>query len=225
MKKLLALISCSIIILTACHLENGKMFDSAYDLRGLPKAERDPVVTENPKKHQQHEVTVTFKDVPGEFEIVELVENYTARNCMITINRLAGATSYILYQPQFALQKISNTVYKGVFYTDRPLNEDYYGQGVCLWENFGISLNFRANNNKKSTYFSEDIDKEILQNLSKKGATAKLVYYHQKQNYPIANWYDSETGLVSVGITAEKAQQRGIDLTNTFRVELEIRRM
>ena len=225
MKKLLTLMSCSAILLTACNLEDGKMFDSAYDFRGLPKAESDPVVTENPQKHQKYEVTVTFKDAPGKFEIAKLVENYSAHNCMITTNRMAGATSFALYQPEFALQKISDTVYRGEFYTDRPLNEDYYGQGVCVWENFVVSLGFQANNDKKSTYFSADIDQEVLQKLSEKGATVKLVYYHQRRDYPVATWFDSDTGLVSPEITAEQAKQRGIDLKDAFSIELDIRRI
>ncbi|WP_147286733.1 hypothetical protein [Neisseria dentiae] len=213
------------MLLSACDLESGKMFDSAYDFRGLPKAESDPVVTENPQKHQKYEVTVTFKDAPGKFEIAKLVENYSARNCMITTNRMAGATALVHYQPEFALQKISDTVYRGEFYTDRPLNEDYYGQGVCQWQNFAISMSFRADSDAKSTYFSEDIDAEVLKKLSEKGATEKLVFYHQKKNYPIATWADSETGYVSLGFTPEHAQKWDIDLNDTFSVEIKIKRI
>jgi len=202
MRKVLTLIGLT-ILLSSCTLEDGKMFDSAYDFYGLPKAESDPVVTENPKKHQKYELTVT----------------------MITTNRTAGATAYAVYQPEFSLKKISDTVYQGEFYTDRPLNEDYFGQGVCLWENIGISLGFKADNNKKSTYFSANIDDTVWKNLTKKGATAKLVYYHRKADYPIATWFDSETGLPAAGITAEQAQQRNIDLKDTFSIELEIRRI
>ncbi|WP_373762125.1 hypothetical protein [Neisseria dentiae] len=225
MKKLLTLIGCSAMLLSACDLETGKMFDSAYDFRGLPKAERNPVVTENPQKHQKYEVTVTFKDAPGKFEVAKAEEVYAAFNCTHTTNRIAGATDVARYYPEFTLQKISDTVYRGEFYTDRPLNEDYYGQGVCLWENFGVSLAFKADNDQKSTYFSESIDKEILEKLSEKGATAKLVFYHQKRNYPVATWLDDETGFVSLGITTEEAQQKNIDLKGTFSIEVEIRRM
>ena len=225
MKKLLTLMSCSAILLTACNLEDGKMFDSAYDFRGLPKAESDPVVTENPQKHQKYEVTVTFKDAPGKFEVADLVENYSAHNCMITTNRMAGATSFAFYQPKFTLQKISDTVYRGEFYTDRPLNEDYYGQGVCLWENYGVSVGFQANSDKKNTYFKESIDDTVWKNMTEKGTTMKLVYHHQKRNYPVATWLDDETGFVSLGITTEEAQQRNIDLKDTFSVEVEIRRI
>ena len=224
MRKVLTLIG-SAILLSACNFEDGKMFDSAYDFHGLPKAENDPVVTENPQKHHKYELTVTFKNAPGKFEFSRLVENYDAKNCMITTNRAAGATAYAVYQPEFTLKKISDTIYQGEFYTDRPLNEDYFGQGVCLWENYGISLGFKADDNKKSTYFSADIDDEILKNMTKKGATAKLVYYHRKADYPIATWFDSETGLPAAGFTAEQAQQRGIDLKDTFSIELEIQRI
>ena len=225
MKKLLTLMGCSAILLTACNLEDGKMFDSAYDFRGLPKAESDPVVTENPQKHQKYEVTVTFKDAPGGFEIAELVENYAADNCIYTTNRMAGATALAHYQPKFSLQKISDTVYRGEFYTDRPLNEDYYDQGVCLWNFFALSLGFQANSDKKSTYFKESIDDTVWKNMTEKGTTMKLVYHHQKRNYPIATWLDDETGFVSLGITTEEAQQRNIDLKDTFSVEVEIRRI
>lgn len=224
MRKVLTLIG-SAILLSACNFEDGKMFDSAYDFHGLPKAESNPVVTENPQKHHKYELTVTFKNAPGKFEFSRLVENYDAKNCMITTNRAAGATAYAVYQPEFTLKKISDTIYQGEFYTDRPLNEDYFGQGVCLWENYGISLGFKADDNKKSTYFSADIDDEILKNMTKKGATAKLVYYHRKADYPIATWFDSETGLPAAGFTAEQAQQRGIDLKDTFSIELEIQRI
>ncbi|WP_373762123.1 hypothetical protein [Neisseria dentiae] len=169
MKKLLTLIGCSAMLLSACDLETGKMFDSAYDFRGLPKAESDPVVTENPQKHQKYEVTVTFKDAPGKFEVAELVENYAADNCRYTTNRMAGATMLAHYQPKFELQKISDTVYRGEFYTDRPLNEDYYGQGVCQWENFAVSVGFQADGNQKSTYFKETIEDMILKNMKKRG--------------------------------------------------------
>jgi len=143
---------------------------------------------------------------------------------MITTNRAAGATAYAVYQPEFTLKKISDTVYQGEFYTDRPLNEDYFGQGVCLWENYGVSLEFKADNNKKSTLFSAYIDDTVWKNMAEKGTTANLIYYHQKADYPIATWLDSETGLVSSGVTAEQAQQRGIDLKDAFSIELEIRR-
>ena len=229
MKKLLTLMGCSAILLTACNLEDGKMFDSAYDFRGLPKAESDPVVTENPQKHQKYEVTVTFKDAPGGFEIAELVENYAADNCIYTTNRMAGATALAHYQPKFSLQKISDTVYRGEFYTDRPLNEDYYGQGVCLWNTFGIRLSFRANGEQKSTYFSADIDKEVLQKLSEKGSTTKLIYFYGKNEYPFANFLDfskgSGSGLVSRVETLQELKEKNINLQDTFSVELEIRRI
>ena len=51
MRKVLTLIGLT-ILLSSCTLEDGKMFDSAYDFLRTAKAESDPVVTENPKKHQ-----------------------------------------------------------------------------------------------------------------------------------------------------------------------------
>lgn len=225
MKRLSPLIGCSVMLLAACDLETGKMFDPAYDFRGLPKAESDPVVKENPQKHQKYEVTVTFKDAPGKFEVAELVENYSARNCMITTNRMAGATALVHYQPEFALQKISDTVYRGEFYTDRPLNEDYYGQGVCLWENFGVSVGFQANGDKKSTYFKESIDDTVWKNMTEKGATMKLVYYHGKDEYPFIEDWPSENGYLSLGMTPKEVEDKNFNLNELFSVELEIRRI
>ena len=201
------------------------MFDSAYDFRGLPKAESDPVVTENPQKHQKYEVTVTFKDAPGGFEIAELVENYAADNCIYTTNRMAGATALAHYQPKFSLQKISDTVYRGEFYTDRPLNEDYYDQGVCLWNFFALSLGFQANGDKKSTYFKESIDDTVWKNMTEKGAITKLVYYHGKDEYPSLENWQHETGYLSLGMTPKEVEDKKFNSNELFSVELEIRRI
>lgn len=63
-----------------------------------------------------------------------------------------------------------------------------------------------------------------MEKYGRKRYNSKLNLLSPKADYPIATWLDSETGLVSSGVTAEQAQQRGIDLKDAFSIELEIRR-
>ncbi|WP_373745714.1 hypothetical protein [Neisseria dentiae] len=69
------------------------------------------------------------------------------------------------------------------------------------------------------------VKSQFPQRLSEKGTKTQLVFYYAKRNYPVVTWLDDETSFVSLGISTEEAQQRNIDLKDTFSVEVEIRRI
>ncbi len=204
------------------------MLDPNYDFRGLPHADKKPEVKINPARKNRYEVTVNIKDAPGGFASVEGVESYYAPNCKYTTNRMMGATSNPSFDQKIPLKKVGDMAYMGVFYTDSPLNEDYYGQGVCKWENIGISVRLRATvTDKRDTIFSVFIDYKALEKFSKDDINGnKTTAFFRKNYYPWPTSYDeNHLGFLTRGIKKEDIEKRNLELKDFFALELVIRRV
>lgn len=123
--------------LTACMKDNTMKREQrpGYDSSGLPYADEAPEnIKINPDRKEHYQVVAKIKDAPLVFKKVQASELYQAMNCRYTTSRFAGATANPQYDNLMNIIKVDDTTYVSDFYTDTPLNEDYYGQGVCNWK-------------------------------------------------------------------------------------------
>lgn len=118
----------------------------------------------NPKKNphpvQRYELTATA-DAPGEWDSVKGYISYEVINYKCTpedkflgVHALPkGAGEYI------EMKRIGENTWRGYFFRDLMLDEDYYDLGDCHWDTTSISLNFVAH---KSSFNSGSVFNTIL---------------------------------------------------------------
>ncbi|MBY6281016.1 hypothetical protein [Stenotrophomonas maltophilia] len=171
-RPLLALLA--LVPLAACSPYADAERDVAAGGRGLAKL--------NPAPKQAYELVLTLKDAPGPFAIVEGVAQYDASN-YADCGRIVPATGTagrITSQESVTLHKISENEYRGTFYLDRMLDEDYYGRGVCHWALTGVGAMLRATTGEADTRFLTYFKKERM------NAGSPLTLYYPKVAYPRA---------------------------------------
>lgn len=171
-RPLLALLA--LVPLAACSPYADAERDVAAGGRGLAKL--------NPAPKQAYELVLTLKDAPGPFAVAEGVAQYDASN-YADCGRIVPATGTagrITSQESVTLHKISENEYRGTFYLDRMLDEDYYGRGVCHWALTGVGAMLRATTGEADTRFLTYFKKERM------NAGSPLTLYYPKVAYPRA---------------------------------------
>nr|MBH1362170.1 hypothetical protein [Stenotrophomonas maltophilia] len=171
-RPLLAVLA--LVLLAACSPYADAERDVAAGGRGLAKL--------NPAPKQAYELVLTVKDAPGPFAVVEGVAQYDVSNygdCGRVIWS-TGTASRITSQEPVTLHKVGENEYRGTFYLDRMLDEDYYGRGVCHWTLTGVGAMLRATTSKADTRFLTFIDKKRMENDS------PLTLYYPNLIYPRA---------------------------------------
>ncbi|MCF3475316.1 MULTISPECIES: hypothetical protein [Gammaproteobacteria] len=161
-----------LLALTACSPYADAERDVAAGGRGMAKL--------NPSPQQGYELVLTLKDAPGPFAIVEGSAQYDASN-YADCGRIVPATGTagrITSQEPVTLHKVGEHEYRGTFYLDRMLDEDYYGRGVCHWSLTGVGAMLRATNGKADTRFLTFIDKKRMD------AGSQLTRYYPRADYP-----------------------------------------
>lgn len=148
--------------------------DVAAGGRGLAKL--------NPAPKQAYELVLTLKDAPGPFAIVEGVAQYDVSNYEDCgrILPATGTASRMTSQEPVTLHKASENEYRGTFYLDRMLDEDYYGRGACHWLLKGVGAMLRATNGEADTRFLTFIDRKRMERDS------PLTLYYPTLIYPRA---------------------------------------
>lgn len=171
-RPLLAVLA--LVLLAACSPYADAERDVAAGGRGLAKL--------NPAPKQAYELVLTVKDAPGPFAVVEGVAQYDASN-YADCGRIVpapGTAGRITSQEPVTLHKVGENEYRGTFYLDRMLDEDYYGRGVCHWTLTGVGAMLRATTSKADTRFLTFIDKKRMENDS------PLTLYYPNLIYPRA---------------------------------------
>lgn len=171
-RPLLALLA--LVPLAACSPYADAERDVAAGGRGLAKL--------NPAPKQAYELVLTLKDAPGPFVIVEGVAQYDVSNYEDCgrILPATGTASRITSQEPVTLHKVSENEYRGTFYLDRMLDEDYYGRGACHWSLKGVGAMLRATNGEADTRFLTFIDRKRMERDS------PLTLYYPTLIYPRA---------------------------------------
>lgn len=164
----------ALVPLAACSPYADAERDVAAGGRGLPKL--------NPAPKQAYELVLTLKDAPGPFAIVEGVAQYDVSNYEDCgrILPATGTASRMTSQEPVTLHKASENEYRGTFYLDRMLDEDYYGRGACHWLLKGVGAMLRATNGEADTRFLTFIDRKRMERDS------PLTLYYPTLIYPRA---------------------------------------
>lgn len=95
-----------------------------------------PLAKTNPSPTQRYEITVELVDPPADVKNISGAAYFSIPDviCMPTPDRIAGYTPGSRYEKKFPLVPTGNNTYRGHIFLDWPIDEDYYGLGVCKWE-------------------------------------------------------------------------------------------
>ena len=104
-------------------------------LGACAKTPESPVAKTNLNPTQRYEITVELIDPPRDIQKITGVAKFGVgtRACLPYREKIARVTIGASYQKEFPLVRVSDNTYKGHIFLDWPIDEDYYGLGVCEW--------------------------------------------------------------------------------------------
>lgn len=106
---------------------------------------KQPDIKPNPTPHKRYEIILTIEGAPGSFDTVSgMVDYKVANDRCVPLTPISGATLAPEKRVPVELTRVDDGVYKGSFYADALLDEDYYGMGVCHWGLVGATAELRA---------------------------------------------------------------------------------
>lgn len=199
-----------------------------YGSDGLPYADEPPKeIKINPNRKQHYQMVVKIKDAPLVFQVIRGSEQYQAMNCRYTTSRFAGSSINPHYSELLKYIKVDDTTYVTDFYTDTPLNEDYYGQGVCQWQFLGAGTSLLATGKDvRETILSADVEpSDLLELVNKSEINIKLFY--GKSLFPKMDFVkENDSGPILLGTKQKDLSfTQGGSMEDLFTVELTIRRL
>ena len=102
-----------------------------------------PVAKTNPNPTHGYEITVKLIDPPPDIRSIAGEAHFGIPDvsCMHQPDPIAGYTPGSSYIKKFALTKVGANTYQGHIFLDWPIDEDYYGLGLCKWELDFASVN------------------------------------------------------------------------------------
>lgn len=109
---------------------------AALLLGACSKTPESPIAKTNPNPTQRYEITVELVDPPRDIRKISGVAHsgVSTRACLPYRERIARVTIGTSYTREFPLVRVGDSTYKGHIFLDWPVDEDYYGLGVCKWE-------------------------------------------------------------------------------------------
>ncbi|MDX3931358.1 MAG: hypothetical protein QHC77_05405 [Stenotrophomonas sp.] len=148
-------LSCFVLmLLAACRSDTAVERQNTAAGQEAQQGDRG-LATLNPAPRQAYAFVVTINDAPGPFAVVEGSAQYDVINVQECGRILAstGRAGRITSQEPVALEKISNTEYRGTIHLDRMLDADYYDRGVCHWKFSGAGAMLKATGADGETRF------------------------------------------------------------------------
>lgn len=108
---------------------------------------QSPAAKTNPNPVERYAITVRLVDPPPDIQGISGVAHFgTDRGCLPYRERINRITISARYEHPFALEPIGDNTYRGHIYLDWPVDEDYYGLGVCHWKLHIAAVNIRYPN-------------------------------------------------------------------------------
>lgn len=109
---------------------------AALLLGACSKTPESPVAKTNPNPTQRYEITVELVDPPQDIREISGVAHFgvSTRACLPYREKIARVTIGASYAREFPLVRVGDNTYKGHIFLDWPVDEDYYGLGICEWE-------------------------------------------------------------------------------------------
>lgn len=205
--------------------------ESDFPIHKLPKGDAPPKhVKINPNRKEHYQAVVKIKDAPLTFQIVRGNELYQSENCKYVTNRWVGATTWPQYSKKLDVIKVDDTTYVADFYTDTPLDEDYYGEGVCKWRFVSGGFVMQpTGKDKQETALIVDITPDMLEKMTPANPELKVINHYEKQFYPIATVFQGhgsfENSFSDTGIESWHKNVADYKPNMLFSVELTLRKV
>lgn len=173
--------------ISACGASENRMNQPLSADSGLQPVVQDRGLAKlNPQPRRGVDVVLSIQGAPGPFATIVANAQYDVVNedeCG-HINTASGTAERITSQEPFALQRVSDTEYRGRVYFDLMQDEDYYGRGVCRWALTAVHASLKATGAQDETSFRPSLSVEQLQ----AGVPAELYFW--KGGYPRSSMDD-----------------------------------
>jgi hypothetical protein len=113
---------------------------AALLLGACSKTPESPIAKTNPNPTQRYEITVELVDPPRDIRKISGVAHFgvSTRACLPYREKIARVTIGASYKKEFPLVRVNDNTYRGHVFLDWPIDEDYYGLGVCKWVVTGV---------------------------------------------------------------------------------------
>lgn len=149
---------------------------------GAMNNQASPKFAENPSPRQAYRLTLRIEGAPGPLEVVSSAAQYDVVNheCLPPPKENPGGHSSPVptHDIPFRLERVSDSEYAGVFYTDGMVDAEYHGRGVCRWELIQAQVQLRAPGEEGDTRFVAKIaGDELPQGMPK-------AFHYWKARYP-----------------------------------------
>ncbi|WP_143109227.1 hypothetical protein [Dyella sp. OK004] len=122
----------------------------------------------NQHPQQRYELIFTIHDAPGPFGSADANIQYEVWNtgCVPSDLISGGKSKTPGFTLPIKLTRLSDTVYRGEVALDLPMDEDYFGLGVCHWmvQGAGIGLKVRGVN-FGAGLIAKDIEAQSMRSL------------------------------------------------------------
>lgn len=149
---------------------------------GAMNSQSNPQFTENPTPRQAYRLTLRIEGAPGPLEVVSSAAQYDVVNheCLPPPkDNPGGHTSPVpTHDIPFRLERVSDSEYAGVFYTDGMVDAEYHGRGVCRWELIQAQVQLRAPGAEGDTHFVAKLNGDELPQ------GAPKAFHYWKARYP-----------------------------------------
>lgn len=200
-----------------------------FGLKACGQADDEPPkhIKINPNRKEHYQAIIEVKNAPLGFKVVESGESYQATNCWYIGNRWAGNHLNPIYDKSNDVIQIDTKTYQTDFYADTPLNEDYYGAGLCKWQFLSAGFIMKPTGiDKRETVLVVNISPEYLKELTIENSEINKLLYYKKEDYPIATDLNFEDGWNDFGVEQKDLSfTQGGSMEDLFTVELTIRRL
>ncbi len=135
-----------------------------------------PQYKENPNPVHAYRLRMHIHDAPGPLKVTVSATQHDVITpaCLPVPNDNPGGhlSPVPTNDIPFQLERVSDTEYTGVFYTDGMIDEDYHGRGICRWEFVQAQVQLKASGAAGETRFIISLDKDELTS-----GGSKTIYY------------------------------------------------
>lgn len=135
-----------------------------------------PQYKQNSSPMQSYRLHMRIQDAPGPVEVAVSATQHdvVTPECLPVPNDNPGGhlSPVPTNDMPFQLERVSDTEYTGIFYTDGMIDEDYHGRGICRWEFVQTQVQLKASGAAGETRFIISLDKDELAS-----GGSKTIYY------------------------------------------------
>lgn len=117
----------------------------------------------NPAPRQGYRIRLTIQDAPGPLVLTDATAQYDVVNeVQCGEGSPYGGVYRMTSNEVLTVARLDDVTYEGIVHFDQILDEDYYGNGVCMWELTGVRAAMSATGSARETRFSPGISADSI---------------------------------------------------------------